>query len=87
MEKNTHKVSLESRKNLEICGVTDMGTYNEEEIEIDTVEGFMIITGSELNVLKLDIEEGVCTIMGKIDSISYIEKNDDAKGFFRRIFR
>ncbi len=88
MDKITHKVTIESRNSLELNGVTDMGTYNDEEVEIDTVDGFMIISGTDLNVVKLDVETGICALTGKIDSVSYIDKNDNgAKSLFRRIFK
>ena len=88
MEKNIHKIFIESRSNVEVNGVTDIGAYNDEEIELDTVDGLMIISGSDLNITKLDVETGICKLSGRIDSIYYTDKNENNnRSLFKRIFK
>lgn len=88
MEKNMHSFSVESRKAIELSGVTDMGTYSDEEIEIDTLEGRLIISGSDLNVTKLDVSVGICHLTGKIDSLVYADESQNTnKGILHKIFK
>ena len=88
MEKTNHKITIESRCETEITGVIDMGAYNDEEIEIETSCGMLIINGSGFNVTKLDVETGILKISGKIESLYYSEKTTNSSGnVFSRIFK
>ncbi len=83
-----HTLSLNSRKNVEITGVTDVGTYSDDTVEVDTVNGCMIIDGEDLSITKLDVESGILALVGRIDSISYTDVDKPrAHGIFQRIFK
>jgi len=86
-----HKLSLCGRESLEICGVTDVVNFDEQTVVLNTLCGGMEIGGTSLHIHVLNIEDGVVTMDGKIDSIFYYEQESDEKrdknGFFGRLFR
>jgi sporulation protein YabP len=84
----SHKITVNTRSEIEITGVTDVEAYNDEEIEILTTEGEMVINGSKFNIIKLDVESGELKISGRIDSLYYNDKSLDKErsNFLQRIF-
>ena len=53
------------------------------------IMGFILIKGSELELIKLDTLQGNISISGTINSINYIEseKNDKSSGFIGKLFK
>lgn len=87
MEK-THTLSLNDRKVLEITGITDVGTYSEDTVEVETVNGNLIIDGEGLSITRLDVEAGILSLIGRIDSILYNEVNKQKNDkFFHKLFK
>lgn len=66
-----HAVMLDQRKHGTITGVTDVCSFHENEIVLKVDGGMMIVTGDNLHVGKLLLEEGKLDVQGRIDSISY----------------
>ena len=57
---------------------------NRKRITISQKEGGLEITGENLNVEKLDLQEGILIVTGEICSVSYTDKGPKkAKGFGR----
>ena len=90
-EKKDHKITLQMRERMEVLGVTDVISFDEQEVVLDTVCSRLAIEGSNLHVQVLSIENGVVSLEGKINSVVYYEtesaEKDDKNGFFGRIFR
>ena len=84
---NFHKIAVTGRKEIEISGVSDVNSYNEEEIDIKTNNGNLIITGKNFNVKKLDVESGIMIIEGIMDSLVYSDEIENGDGFFKRFFK
>lgn len=85
-----HGISLFERKNLVITGVKKIENFDNTQFIIETIMGFMIIKGSDLELVKLDTLQGHVNIKGTINSISYAEDNtkkDKEDSFFNRLFR
>ena len=84
-----HKISLEDRERLSVTGVTEVAEFNEDGITADTERGAVTIKGEELHVTRLDIEEGILDIEGRIESIEYSDKmaGKISQSFLNRIFR
>ncbi|EOD01154.1 sporulation protein YabP [Caldisalinibacter kiritimatiensis] len=68
-------VILENREKLSISGVEHVDNFNETSITLATVKGAMIIKGNELNISKLNLEDGNVTIEGIVNSITYTNKD------------
>lgn len=84
-----HKVELLNRRNLEISGVKEVDSFDNEEFLLETIQGYMIIRGEHLQLKSLDVSAGKLIIKGKIHAFSYIDETqgEKAKGFFSKMFR
>ena len=70
-----HGISLFERKNLIITGVKKIENFDNTQFIIETIMGFMIIKGSDLELVKLDTLQGHVNIKGTINSINNAEDN------------
>ena len=85
-----HGISLLERKNLVITGVKKIDNFDKEQFFIETVMGFILIKGEDLELIKLDTMQGNITIKGMINSVNYIEessKKSSESSIFSRLFR
>ncbi len=85
-----HSLILDNREKLKISGVDHVHNFNSELIVIESVAGIITVKGEELDVKKLNIEEGHIAIIGQINSLDYKEKGGlsaRGSGFLNRIFR
>lgn len=86
--KERQDIKLESRKHLEIIGVKEVISFDEESVVVNTLCGILNVDGKELKVSVLDTDKGVVTLDGVIDSIYYTDtKSDEKHGFFGRLLR
>lgn len=84
-----HYLKINNRKNLEITGVKEVDSFDNEEFLLQTVMGYLIVRGQNLQLKNLDVSEGLVTIKGKIYELSYVDEyhQEKAKGFFSKLFR
>ena len=87
----THQISLKSRESMEVSGVTDVISFDEQSVVLSTICGNMEIDGNALHIHVLSMEQGVVTMDGRIDSVTYYDQETDEKdgrrGFFGKILR
>lgn len=81
-----HSLILENRKMLTATGVSNVDSFNEQEIVAYTDLGELIVRGSKLHINKLNIETGELTIDGEVVSLTY-SGNQSSGGFFSRLFK
>lgn len=84
-QKNTHTLMLENRALLELTGVSNVESFNEEEVTATTDYGDLLIKGDNLNVEVLDLQSGNLKVSGTVSALVYTNRVD-AKGFFKRVF-
>lgn len=81
-------ISLKKRSELNISGVNDIVSSDENSICLNTPDGLLLIEGDALRIISMSVSGGDIAIMGKIDSIVYNEKTQMQKsGFFARMFK
>lgn len=86
MEIAKQKIWLEDRKKLVMTGVSDVVSFDDLSVVLDTLVGRLIINGEELHIQKLCLENGEVEVEGKVDEILYEdEKQNSKKSFFGRI--
>ncbi len=86
----SHNVIMENREKLSISGVEHVNSFNSELITLETVAGAMTIKGYDLDVNKLNLEDGNVIIQGNIYSMVYSEKDSFANkgsGFLGKLFK
>ncbi len=80
---------LENRKKLNISGVLDVLSFDDQIVIIETDLGLLTIKGDNLKINKLSIDTSDVMIEGEINSISYSEKEmkNKGEGFLSKIFK
>ena len=85
-----HKVTMTNRKSCSINGVSDVLSFDEHEILLETEQGMLMIKGDDLHVSRLTLEKGEVDIDGKIDSFTYSDAaggNRKSESLLTRLFR
>lgn len=90
MEENINTVQnviIESRKKLNISGVKDVSSFDDETILLDTVFGKMTVKGEGLHIESFNTVTGDIVANGKIHAVVYMSEVKNSGGFFSRLFR
>jgi sporulation protein YabP len=85
-----HEIMMFNRKKLEITGVLNVESFDNEEFLLETECGFLCIKGQNLHMKNLSLETGQVSIEGYIYDMGYIDEHgggSKGKGLFGRIFK
>ena len=85
-----HKLILTNRSKISLNGITDILSFDVNEILIETELGMLMIRGKDLHVNRLTLEKGEVDISGKVDSLQYSDMskgNDRGESFCGRLFK
>lgn len=87
-EKITTSISLKNRSFLALTGVSDIISSDENTVYLDTIDGGLVVEGSELHIISMNVGNGEIILEGRVNSISYHDKAQSSKsGFLARIFK
>ena len=64
-------------------------SFDSNEFLLETTLGWMLVSGKDLTLGKLDTEHGDVIIKGSIDSINYVsgKKGQERGSLFARLFK
>lgn len=79
------KIILVDRTKLSLSGIDKVLSAKEDLIQVLTSEDGIIITGSGLQVTKLDQDSGLVDIEGKVNAIRF--STSQKESFWKRIFK
>ena len=85
-----HGINLFERKSLVITGVKKIENFDKEQFLLETVMGFIIVKGEDLELVKLDTLQGNVSIKGNVSGINYVEENtkkNKEESIFNRLFK
>jgi len=83
-----HNLVMHDRNYLEITGVKKIESFDNEEFLLETIMGYMIIKGLNLEMSKLDTEKGIVIITGEISSLEYLNSQGRQEdSIFSRLFK
>lgn len=82
----THNVILEGRERLSVSGVTEVVSFDENEVVMDTARGLLTVTGADLHVEKLSLDIGELSLEGVVDGLIYSDEQKQRGGFWSRFF-
>ena len=74
-----HNIILEERSKLSISGVTDVESFDENEISLYTTLGELSVKGKCLHVDEMSLDSGNITISGDVKSLVYGDKDRTKK--------
>ena len=82
-------VVLENREKLNVTGINDILSFDDQVVILSTDLAMLTIKGSELKINKLNIDESEVKIEGNISNIGYSQDTEEKKGenIFSKIFR
>lgn len=80
---------LENRNRLNISGVLDVLSFDDQIIILETELGMLTVKGDNLRINKLSIDTSEVVVEGEIISLTYSTKSLDKKneGFLGKIFK
>ena len=78
-----HSLQMDERKRAQITGVSDVCSFHETEIVLRVDTGVMVVSGENLHIGKLLLDDGRLDVEGQIDSIVYEKPRPAVHRFLR----
>ncbi|MEA1960381.1 MAG: sporulation protein YabP [Bacillota bacterium] len=86
-----HLVSMSNREKMELTGVKNVLTFDEEEIMLETNMGFLSIQGEDLHITRLSLDDGQVAVEGSVNLVGYKPQGADikakGKNILNRLFK
>lgn len=84
-----HDIVMKRRQTIEITGVKQVESFDNEEFLLETNMGYLSIRGENLQMKNLDVDAGIVSIKGKIFDLIYMDETSSGKGkgFFGKLFQ
>lgn len=83
-EHRAHGLQLEDRNVLTVTGVSEVVSFDETAVVLQTSLGTLAVQGRELQLKALDPEDGQVTVEGAVTSLVYEEPRSG--GWRQRLF-
>jgi len=82
-------IILENREKLNITGVLDVLSFDDQVVILETELGLLTVKGENIRINKLSLDSSEVTIEGEISQLGYTEKDNIEKGggFLNKIFK
>ena len=79
---------LENREKLNVSGVNDVLSFDDEVVIMETELGLLTIKGENLKINKLNIDTSEVIVEGKISNLAYSDHQTKSEGgIFGKIFK
>lgn len=72
---------------LEIKGATKVVSSTQSQAVVETGSTCIVITGTEIEVKSLNLEEGLVSLAGKFNNIKFGNATGKKQPLFKRIFK
>ena len=72
-ERLPHKLTLNERRQLTMTGVTEVVSFDETQVILQTSLGTLIVQGEQLHLKTLSLDGGQVAVDGQIGSFVYEE--------------
>lgn len=86
-----HSLYLSDCKTMELNGVNNVSTFDEQQIILATEMGYLSIVGEGLHITMLNLDQGKVNIQGKVISLEYKAQDTDlktkSKSMINRLFK
>jgi sporulation protein YabP len=80
---------LENKETLNVTGVEGVDNFNDETVVLLTNKGKLTIKGQNLNISKLNVDEGKLMVKGDINVLIYSDNdsNREKVSFVKKLFK
>lgn len=84
-----HQIRVVDREEMTIDGISNLGSYDEQQVVLETDQGMLVLKGEDLNVKQLNLEKGTIVVEGFLKSLEYDDSRGQKKGtgFFSRLLK
>ena len=79
-----HSIQLNERKNLTVSGVTEVVSFDDSTVVLQTALGTLIVQGHQLQLKTLSLEGGQVAVDGTVSALVYEEPRTG--GWRQRLF-
>ena len=79
-----HRLTLAERKKLTVTGVTEVISFEDSQVILQTGMGMLSVQGSQLQLKTLSLEGGQMEVEGSVSALVYEEARQG--GWFSRLF-
>ena len=79
-----HRLTLAERNKLTVTGVTEVVSFEDREVVLQTGMGILTVQGSQLQLKTLSLEGGQVEVEGSVSALIYEEARQG--GWFSRLF-
>ena len=84
-EQISHKVTMQERKALTMTGVTEVVSFDDRAVVLQTCMGNLVVHGQGLQLKQLSQEGGQMSVEGEISALVY-ESAGTGRSFWGRLF-
>lgn len=81
---DNHYVRIDGRKKIELSAIEDVISFDENSVVLGSTAGVISIEGTDLHILKMNVEGGEMIIEGRVNALMYIDKTVKKNGLFRK---
>lgn len=83
----SQNIIIEGRKRLEMSGIKDVVSFDEETLLLDSSLGKITVKGEELHIESFNTSSGDLSASGKVHAVVYMSDARTQGGFFSKLFR
>lgn len=81
-------IILENREKLNVSGVNDVLSFDDQVVIIETELGLLTVKGENLKINKLSIDTSEVIVEGRIDNLAYSQNQAKSEGgIFGKLFK
>ena len=81
-----HRLTLDGRRRLNLDGVRDVESFDDNTIVLETARGTLVIRGEGLRLQSLSLEGGQAAVDGTVDALIYEDAERGGGGLLHRLF-
>ncbi len=84
-----HSIAIQERNKMIIAGVIDVFSFDEMQVDVETVQGMLLIQGEGLHITRLSLDKGDLELEGLIHSVAYHDQHIGKPGgsFIGKLFK
>ena len=83
-----HTLTMNGRRLLKVTGVESVKSFDDKEILLETLEGILVISGEDIGIKNLNLEQSQLDIEGTISVLSYqADTRARRKKFLEKLFK
>ncbi len=79
-------ILIEDRKTIKIVGATRILSSTSSQASVEMNENNLIMSGNNLEITKLDLENGEVVFCGELSSLKFVNKSEKTP-LLKRLFR